>query len=317
MEEAKLKAHITKAHSTERRYTCSICTSQDHDSGEDVVMEDFLVHAANEVTMVSFPSYSALQDHIRDAHPPTCEYCHDTFTTQRELARHVELLHSSAAAQAVFKCEEPGCGKAFTKRGNLKEHIRIIHKGEKRFLCGDTDVSGSSKFIDEDGTRREWDGDGCGRTFTTKASLEEHIRTQHLGMEGTSKVKKRQRLIDSGRDPGVVNARGKSGAKPRRDKGLVKTSAMSRLTGLDGGDDVFGDFNEDHFWLGGYDDAEVFDTQFGASDSYDWAAEAEERMMLDRMAGVESLPAVDVQAKGMMPVDPALEAVSAFLQDSA
>lgn len=335
-EQSKLKAHVAKAHSGWNRYSCSICAlNGGQTEDEDASMQDDMPSEAERSSnAVSFPTYSALQDHIREVHPPKCECCQDTFLTQRELARHIDLIHSDPADkgdQALFACEEPGCNKAFTKRGNLKEHIRIIHKGEKRFVCGTTDVSGSSKFVGEDGQRRGWEGDGCGRSFGTKASLEEHIRTQHLGMEGTSKVKKRLRLIEARRDPTAVSAMGKGGPKQRKDKGVSKQkSALSRLAGAEviPPNQHFQTFDDERFWVGGYDDdgaTGMFQTPHERNSTFDWDAAARQCMMFDDQDGTESLPAVDIHradnmpwgVRNPVPVDPALEAVSSYLHTSS
>lgn len=61
-----------------------------------------------------------------------------------------------------------------------------MHEGEKRFACGETDLSTSKKVAG-------WDGYGCGKRYGTKLALEEHIRTAHLGFPN-AKALRRQRL---------------------------------------------------------------------------------------------------------------------------
>ena len=65
-------------------------------------------------------------------------------------------------------------------------HIRTVHEGEKRFACGETDLSTSKKVAG-------WDGFGCGKRYGTKLALEEHIRTTHLGFPNAKAIR-RQRL---------------------------------------------------------------------------------------------------------------------------
>jgi general transcription factor IIIA len=79
-----------------------------------------------------------------------------------------------------------GCNRSFTKKGNLTVHIRTFHEGEKRFACGETDLSASNKVTG-------WDGYGCGKRYGTKLALEEHIRTSHMGFKN-SKAERRERL---------------------------------------------------------------------------------------------------------------------------
>jgi hypothetical protein len=61
-----------------------------------------------------------------------------------------------------------------------------VHEGEKRFGCGETDLSASKKVTG-------WDGIGCGKRYGSKLALEEHIRTAHLGFQN-AKAERRERL---------------------------------------------------------------------------------------------------------------------------
>jgi hypothetical protein len=37
----------------------------------------------------------------------------------------------------TLRCQETGCGKSFSRTGDLKRHLRELHDpGQKRFLCG-------------------------------------------------------------------------------------------------------------------------------------------------------------------------------------
>jgi hypothetical protein len=92
----------------------------------------------------------------------------------------------SLEERKVFPCTVEGCDRSFTKKGNLTVHIRTVHHGEKRFGCGETDLSSSKKV-------EGWDGLGCGKRYGSKLALEEHIRTAHLGYQN-AKAERRQRL---------------------------------------------------------------------------------------------------------------------------
>ena len=53
-----------------------------------------------------------------------------------------------------FKCDS--CGKSFTQAGNLKQHVKTIHKGRKDFKC-----------------------ETCGKSFNTSSCLNKHINNVH------------------------------------------------------------------------------------------------------------------------------------------
>jgi general transcription factor IIIA len=137
---------------------------------------------------VTFPTYTILQEHIRTVHPPKCPNCPIVCSTSRELRRHLEVAHGDVSLEErkVFPCTIGGCDRSFTKKGNLTVHIRTVHRGEKRFGCGETDLSASKKV-------EGWDGIGCGKRYGSKLALEEHIRTAHLGYQN-AKAERRQRL---------------------------------------------------------------------------------------------------------------------------
>lgn len=197
-----LRGHETRVH-VEDRFTCTECASNTSEIPGN--------YASDSVGRgVTFSTYAQLQAHIKSAHPPSCPSCDIVCSTSRELRRHLEIAHGdmSLEERRLFPCTTPGCGRSFTKRGNLTVHIRTVHDGEKRFVCGETDISSSKKT-------EGWDGEGCGKKYGSKLALEEHVRTAHLGLTNT-KAERRERL-------GVNKSH--SRAKPSG------PSAMALLTG--------------------------------------------------------------------------------------
>lgn len=173
-----LRAHESRVH-TEKRFSCAECSQRANEGGDQTSM----------FPPTSFPTYSLLQAHIRTAHPPRCPNCSVTCSTARELRRHLEVAHGNVSLEdrRIFACTVPGCDRSFTKKGNLTVHIRTVHEGEKRFVCGETDLSTSKRVTG-------WSpSDGCGKRYGSKLALEEHIRTAHLGFQN-SKAERRQRL---------------------------------------------------------------------------------------------------------------------------
>ncbi|KAJ5084846.1 hypothetical protein NUU61_009425 [Penicillium alfredii] len=173
-----LRAHESRVH-TERRFSCAECAQHLQDQPSDTnLTEDAVI----------FSSYALLQSHIRTVHPPKCLHCPIICSTSRELRRHLEVAHGDVSLEErkTFTCTAAGCDRRFTKKGNLTVHIRTVHEGEKRFACGETDLSTSKKVAG-------WDGIGCGKRYGSKLALEEHVRTAHLGFQN-AKAERRQRL---------------------------------------------------------------------------------------------------------------------------
>ena len=169
-----LRTHQRRVHS-EKRFTCAECAekmkAQSSDMADDDTRQD-----------VSFPTYASLQKHIQIVHPPSCPECPLVCSTARGLRQHLEIAHGNVTLEErkIFHCTVPECGRSFTKQGNLTVHIRTVHQGEKRFVCGETDLSKSNKL-------EGWDGIGCGKRYGNKLTLEDHIRTSHLGLPNARK----------------------------------------------------------------------------------------------------------------------------------
>ncbi|KAH9822891.1 transcription factor IIIA-like [Teratosphaeria destructans] len=167
----QLKNHMALDHSGEV-YICDICTPPEEQLDSDNCMpEDY----------IGFPTYAELQDHLRTVHPPTCSACGKQCPTIRALKAHMDIDHAALSDRPQHPCDWPGCDRRFTKPGNLKVHRQTVHVKARNFVCGTTDLS-------HDPRTPGWsNAQGCGHAFSTKQSLEEHIRTQHLGVAGKPK----------------------------------------------------------------------------------------------------------------------------------
>ncbi len=169
----KLKSHVGRIHG-DKRFWCTMC------SAAATATETELGQGG---TKDGFSTYAELQAHIGVQHAPTCEACSFQFNSQRALKSHIDIVHGPLGVdeRRKYACSESGCGRAFTKRGNLNVHLRTVH-GEKKFVCGGTDLSCLKNIAD-------WDGsNACGQALSTKQSLEGHIRTVHLGLSQSRKI---------------------------------------------------------------------------------------------------------------------------------
>ena len=188
----KLRAHQRAQHDP-TRFSCTVCLDAilamnvQGDDENDLEVD---------TSQAYFPTYALLQAHTAEVHPPTCPHCLSTCSTQRELRRHIETIHGfsdpveGTILKYEFPCTYPGCNRSFTRRGNLNVHMTTVHKGERAFVCGQTDLSTSKKVpLPPNPEQVEY----CGRSFTSKNSLEEHVRTVHLGLQSRQMERKMKR----------------------------------------------------------------------------------------------------------------------------
>ncbi|QRV94195.1 C2H2 zinc finger [Ceratobasidium sp. AG-Ba] len=104
--------------------------------------------------------------------------------------QHVTTTATQAASasrrrnDAQFKCPVPGCGSTFTRRFNLRGHLRS-HTEERPFVC---EWPGCSKgFARQHDCKRHYAlhnakpnqhvCDGCGKTFSRTDALNRHLRS--------------------------------------------------------------------------------------------------------------------------------------------
>jgi general transcription factor IIIA len=115
------------------------------------------------------------------------------------------------SAKTIHFCDVEGCGKEFTKKYNLTLHKRNVHDGERRFVCGEIEPA---KMKGVEG----WDNvNACSMGFTSRGNLEEHVRTQHLGLPGKPKLRR-----EAARGPDSSHSKTKA----------ESNSTLSALTGI-------------------------------------------------------------------------------------
>ncbi|KIW20129.1 hypothetical protein PV08_00704 [Exophiala spinifera] len=222
----KLRAHQRARHDS-TRFSCDECMRQNAETLANSADVD-----PDTLPVVSFATYGEFQAHLTIVHPPTCGLCPTSFTTNKELTRHLEIQHgilpeSTSKPSQTFPCTHDGCDKQFTKRGNLNVHIRTVHENKRDFVCGQTEIALPEELADKDNIVIH----GCNRSFTSKATLEEHVRSAHLGLEAKRVARNKKRKAEREAKELATGGRVLKKRKPRSDKGIKKTSVMADLIG--------------------------------------------------------------------------------------
>lgn len=79
-----------------------------------------------------FFTEAELKQHIvRAKHDNLCEVCGKVFADKGKLKKHA-LSH---VTERDFRCDIPGCTKAFKSAEDLRTHVKYVHATEKRFKC--------------------------------------------------------------------------------------------------------------------------------------------------------------------------------------
>ncbi|KAH6914256.1 transcription factor iiia [Coprinopsis sp. MPI-PUGE-AT-0042] len=202
----QLRLHVSQAHAAPgtKPFICdhegctkSFNTNQHlrahkktHDPNRYTCVHPTCLQNADE-TSNFFPTWSALQHHIRTEHPPTCSYpsCNGrTFASQKGLKAHLKLheerdleaeLQGHAESDGEdeeedingrpakkqrrggeigrdWKCTFEGCGKDFKSKKALTTHTNVTHLGKRDFKCTE-----------------------CGKAFGYKHLLQRHAAKLH------------------------------------------------------------------------------------------------------------------------------------------
>lgn len=271
-----LRAHVARDHDRIPRFFCTICAPATGDADADVPGTSPDSGPAMGPALLGFVTYADLQSHVRAAHPPTCPHCALALHTPRELRRHVELAHGLPSPPPLdptapetlvfggvpgFYCPHPGCGRSFSREGNLLVHAASAHPpggGGRAFVCGAADLSRArcaevvawwKATATEHGLegRRSGTGtgSGCGASFRRRADLVAHVRETHLGLPPPSRRERKRGAVD-GAPAGRKRAR--RNAAPSL---AAVIAGLPKGAEAGGGREAGGRDEEECFWLGG------------------------------------------------------------------
>ncbi|KAH6620401.1 hypothetical protein C7974DRAFT_232793 [Boeremia exigua] len=191
-----LKKHISNSHveKKEEAVYCMLCITPGTEA-ETLKTDSGIVMIPK--NPLAFTTSEDLRLHSLECHPPVCPECGQRFKNEANLKSHTETVHSDTAAR--YPCPETHCDAIFTRKHNLTVHVQSVHEDQFRYQCVPTAVS-NSKHTDLAG----WNGENaCGHSFKAKSSLDNHIRTHHLG-QGNRKERRLAAKSRKKEDPSML-----------------------------------------------------------------------------------------------------------------
>ncbi|RMZ72331.1 c2h2 transcription factor [Pyrenophora seminiperda CCB06] len=180
--ESALRRHMERAHVDirEQGHFCMLCTTVNAD--EALLATD----SGDTFVPPSFATKEDLEAHTLDCHPPVCIKCGQKFKSASTLRTHLDNVHGDSQNQPQYPCPRLGCDSVFNRKHNLTVHIQTVHDKQARYSCT-PDALRNSKHVH----LQAWDGDNaCGASFKAKSSLDQHVRTHHLGLGNRKEVRK-------------------------------------------------------------------------------------------------------------------------------
>ncbi|XP_055382314.1 zinc finger protein 254-like [Condylostylus longicornis] len=148
------------------------------------------------------------QHSIKKGPPFTCNTCGRIFKRFQQLNIH-ESIHLSEKERKFYFC--PKCNKKFVSEWYVQDHIRIVHDGDRRFICELCGAAfGTNKnLLDHHLTHSEekkFHCSKCNKAFKCKRTLKFHVETHdeteypcHLcGLKlNTKRILRRHMLVHS------------------------------------------------------------------------------------------------------------------------
>ena len=186
----KLNRHQVVVHSNYNSLKCEICFEK-FSHRKRLRAHIFNEHPNDFVhcdrCQKSFTKEEALNDHLKfdHANDVTCELCAKTCMSMSALKAHMKNQHRDPDEKKErFFCDQ--CGKSFTVKNSLREHINVAHnKNAKKLECEichakfnyKTNLQAHKKA--QHSAKKQYQCDLCGQEFAYPNSLKEHVSRIH------------------------------------------------------------------------------------------------------------------------------------------
>ncbi|KAG9187640.1 hypothetical protein G6011_05511 [Alternaria panax] len=183
--EGALQRHMERVHeyTQEQGHFCMLCVTGAEPETMQVESGETLTVPTQ---LPSFATKEELEAHTTECHPPVCTECGQKFKTASNLKTHFDTAHGDPKEQLQYACPRLGCESVFNRKHNLTVHIQTVHDKQFRYSCT-SDALQSSKHAD----LKAWNGENaCGASFKAKSSLDQHVRTHHLGLGNRKQLRK-------------------------------------------------------------------------------------------------------------------------------
>lgn len=144
-----------------------------------------------------FLNVKSMLRHIRRNHKKKCEICGEKFENWSQLVKHRNVHRSDQKSKFTCDC----CDKTFSRKPNIKEHMKIHTMRDTVFMCH---YENCPKFYTalrnlnahiraKHEGKAGWTCDECGQQLSTKQRLVQHLQA-HLDPERRKLLQKRKRI---------------------------------------------------------------------------------------------------------------------------